>query len=443
MYLPPGAQDIITRIVAEEILRQDLIAMKQALPNTLPISLRGNNDAPSSSKMPLPPLKNDSKSTTTNKQHLQNKVMCRFYNQVRSIIHQVPSLACLDDLSTDEGDSPSSKCGSTLLALLCKFNSYSPVPLDLIQLVHEANPRAIARIQTTKDKSTPLHLAAYLPQPDTCTEVIEYLMDQYPEAMQMTDFFGRSPLHNACYSKDASLPIVNEMIKRFPDAVRQADQQGHYPLDLAVRRNAPVAVLERLEKEFPMVLTHCDVRGGTPLHNACKVKTTTYDTMAFLVRKAPGCIQIEDRGRKTPLQYAAAFQPVPVLELLLANVSSNQNLMDNEGYNLLHYAVLSNSTEVVDLIAARFPHMVMEPSDDLDERLPLHVLIYGRHTFSLCDSKLRICKVLVRHNPASLVVRDAFGQTPLAVAEQTQNSTLVDFFTTETPRYQRTSDLRR
>lgn len=475
LQLPLGAEAIVLRIAAEEILRQDAQELSQWIlsnpvgrlatsvstseshevdDNEHETGTRRTIGSENTNEADAATIPSPSSPTT--------KFMHNFYANIRGLVRKVPSVTFLNDLKVaglDVTATPSQWRCYSLLAILCATNRWVPTPLDLIQLMHESNPasistmtqqncpsknnstnastRASSSISSTQGRCLALHLASQCPQ--TPAHVMTYLIHQYPQALQKRDVQGKLPLHYACSSREARVETVNVMMDTFSMGANHGDKKGFFPFDWAIRKGAPAAVLDRLTRDFTNVLTKRDSRGQTNLHHACKMKHALYETIEFLVQRAPQCIHILDHGRKSPLQYAALCQPLSVLKLLLSHIPPNTEpvVMDMSGYNLLHYAVLANTTDVVDFLATKFPHMLLEPTQDLDDRIPLHLLLYGRHAFSFVHSKLRISKVLVRHNPASLLVGDGLGQSPLSIAEYLQEADLIAYFREETQKYEK------
>jgi len=99
----------------------------------------------------------------------------------------------------------------TILAMLCCLRS----PLDLLRHVYRANPGAIWQAEPTKG-CLPFHYACTFDAP---LEVLEFLLQAYPQALQRPRHDGMTPLHLSSYFK-APLSIV-----RFLTHQQQQQQQ--------------------------------------------------------------------------------------------------------------------------------------------------------------------------------------------------------------------------
>jgi ankyrin repeat protein len=66
-----------------------------------------------------------------------------------------------------------------------------------------------------------------------CSEVVQYLVEQFPLSVKVKSKDGRLPLHGACQNDEASLEMVTYLVDRHPDATEVKDANGHTPLQLA------------------------------------------------------------------------------------------------------------------------------------------------------------------------------------------------------------------
>jgi hypothetical protein len=63
--------------------------------------------------------------------------------------------------------------------------------------------------------------------------VVEYLVDNWPEAAKMKNSDGLLPLHAAYCGEKASLEVVQCLVESWPEAVEIMDSFGRTPLDYA------------------------------------------------------------------------------------------------------------------------------------------------------------------------------------------------------------------
>eukprot|EP00522_Entomoneis_paludosa_P008967 CAMPEP_0172454348 /NCGR_PEP_ID=MMETSP1065-20121228/11370_1 /TAXON_ID=265537 /ORGANISM="Amphiprora paludosa, Strain CCMP125" /LENGTH=568 /DNA_ID=CAMNT_0013206665 /DNA_START=56 /DNA_END=1762 /DNA_ORIENTATION=+ len=107
----------------------------------------------------------------------------------------------------------------------------------------------------------PLHSAASFRAP---VEVIESLLEAYPEAASLTNNYGNLALHFTAWKKG---PIESEklLLKVFPEGAAQKNNHGNLPLHYAAHYNAPLEVVEALYQAYPEGAHQKNNDNNTPL----------------------------------------------------------------------------------------------------------------------------------------------------------------------------------
>ena len=107
----------------------------------------------------------------------------------------------------------------------------------------------------------PLHSAASFRAP---VEVIESLLEAYPEAASLTNNYGNLALHFTAWKKG---PIESEklLLKVFPEGAAQKNNHGNLPLHYAAHYNAPLEVVEALYNAYPEGAHQKNNDNNTPL----------------------------------------------------------------------------------------------------------------------------------------------------------------------------------
>lgn len=67
------------------------------------------------------------------------------------------------------------------------------------------------------------------------TSVVTFLLDECSSSIRLRDDFGRTPLHDACWTADVQFDIVKMLLLKEPDLLLLSDKRGHTPLDYAAR----------------------------------------------------------------------------------------------------------------------------------------------------------------------------------------------------------------
>jgi FOG: Ankyrin repeat len=105
----------------------------------------------------------------------------------------------------------------------------------------------------------PIHLACSNAAPK---EVVESLLDAYPEACLAKDGSGSHPLHLAC-EKALGIEVVSLLLKKSRKAARVKDEIGRLPLHLACASGANSEVVKALVDAYPQSCYMKDYNGHT------------------------------------------------------------------------------------------------------------------------------------------------------------------------------------
>eukprot|EP00557_Chaetoceros_sp_GSL56_P004708 CAMPEP_0176505912 /NCGR_PEP_ID=MMETSP0200_2-20121128/16757_1 /TAXON_ID=947934 /ORGANISM="Chaetoceros sp., Strain GSL56" /LENGTH=872 /DNA_ID=CAMNT_0017905517 /DNA_START=416 /DNA_END=3031 /DNA_ORIENTATION=- len=130
--------------------------------------------------------------------------------------------------------------------------------------------RTMERLQTTPEEASywvvdkdyprlPIHLACSKAAP---MDVVESLLNAYPEGCLAKDGSGSHPLHLAC-EKALGLDIVNLLLKQSRKAARIKDEIGRLPLHLACASGANSEVVKALVDAYPQSCYMKDYNGHT------------------------------------------------------------------------------------------------------------------------------------------------------------------------------------
>jgi Ankyrin repeats (3 copies) len=133
-------------------------------------------------------------------------------------------------------------------------------------------------------------------------ELIQALMEAYPESTMEKDETGKVPLIHAC-RRDAPLDIVKEVLTE--ETARATDAEGKAALHWACEYRASLEKIKVLVETSREVLELKDVYGRLPMHWECSVVSDRKDKMPvvkYLVREFPEAVSAKDKDGKTPLQ---------------------------------------------------------------------------------------------------------------------------------------------
>ena len=101
------------------------------------------------------------------------------------------------------------------------------------------------------------------------------------------DAQGRTPLHLAC--KESTIPskLFQRLLFVERKAASIADQEGRFPLHVAILYYKPEAILDKLIRAYPNGLTSLDNHNGTPLAYAVQQAISQRDTSLFVTWRIP------------------------------------------------------------------------------------------------------------------------------------------------------------
>jgi hypothetical protein len=106
----------------------------------------------------------------------------------------------------------------------------------------------------------PMHVAAWKSAP----EVVKFLYQQWPDALQEKDELGMLPMHRAA-AWSPSLDVVRFLYEKFPDALQKMNVDGELPLHLAARSNSSGDVVEFIAEAWREALQTTNRKGELPI----------------------------------------------------------------------------------------------------------------------------------------------------------------------------------
>jgi len=153
-----------------------------------------------------------------------------------------------------------------------KAFSISDCPLLYTYISGKQWDRARGRIQEVPEEASywivdtdyprlPIHLACTNVAPK---DVIEALLDAYPEGCVAKEGSGSHPLHLAC-GNASSLETITTLLKKSRKATRIKDDIGRLPLHLACANGANLQVVKKLIDAYPGSCSMKDYNGHTAL----------------------------------------------------------------------------------------------------------------------------------------------------------------------------------
>ncbi|KAF9661800.1 hypothetical protein SADUNF_Sadunf19G0106400 [Salix dunnii] len=320
---------------------------------------------------------------------------------------------CLDRLLTPDE--------STILHVYLRNQRREPESTDFVDKILERCPPLL--LQANKKRETPLHLAAKYGD----SNVVKVLIDRAkalpadPESgvtrakmmLRMTNGEGDTALHEA--ARNARGHVVEILTKEDSDFPYSANVHGETPLYIAAstgrgskhdkvidailgncisvdyggpngRTALHAAITTRdegttrkiLEKEKKLTKT-TDENGWSPLHYAAYFSHSLV-VKALLERDASAAYIAEKEKKRTALHIAAIQGEVDVMKEIVSCCPACCELVDNRGWNALHYVVATQCSEVFEDCLWRIPELERLKTEKDDQgNTPFHVIAALTH----------------------------------------------------------------
>ncbi len=274
--------------------------------------------------------------------------------------------------------------GQTLLHKSLECFSHTT---DVIDVLLQAYPQAVTKIDD--QGFLPIHRLMLGKWGENITEMTSKIINAFPDCLVTpTSMGGELPLHLA--SKRSECADVVQVLLCFSDACQYRDHRGKFPLDhaLEVMRPNPT-IVQLLVSQYPVILSFPDESGALKIHRILKkcslLEKSSYDeVIEILVSGCESCLRVQDGSGYTPLLLACTqnhslSQIYSLVRKWPEQVTPNRscNIFDPTIFNceLLYPSLISKSTKLSNIKkwlrqdpGARFRR-------DLHGRLPVHYAV--------------------------------------------------------------------
>jgi ankyrin repeat protein len=183
--------------------------------------------------------------------------------------------------------------------------------VDLIQYLLDVYPNAAGEKDCNGD--TPLALTLFSGTPRRkASENIQILVVAFSGAIKSTDYHrGQTPLHKAIASK-ASVEIIEYLIESCPEALTTQCRLGQLPLVELLKHctrqqiTGEFRLLKTMIEGYPGSLVCRDITGGIPLHMALRC-TLSITFLTILIDACPESLCILDNAGRNALHVACQY----------------------------------------------------------------------------------------------------------------------------------------
>jgi ankyrin repeat protein len=239
-----------------------------------------------------------------------------------------------------------------------------------------------------------LHLACHADL--SVKEVRKMLKEEGKSNLHSIDNFGFTPLHYACRFASKNFHLINWLVDNFGDAVQIPDAFNRLPLYLACAGQASKDVIALLVEKYPQAITvGTKTMGITPLHIAC-FNQATREVISVLLegsKHTQTLLLTRTLSQKLPIHFAIESRmDVDAIDKLLQNKDTTLATYNN--MLPLHMACRNNSSpDIVQLL------LDMDPTPEKDslqhqdgnDMKPIHYAV------NKTNADARIVKLLLEH----------------------------------------------
>ncbi|KAK3688018.1 ankyrin repeat-containing domain protein [Podospora appendiculata] len=219
--------------------------------------------------------------------------------------------------------------------------SYSDVPIESVRRLVNAG----ARLDALDDSRNPPLISA---AGSATADIVEYLLEKYPEARDMAGEYDGTPLHRAC--EVGKLETVKILLENGSD-INYGNAELETPVTMAcIRTHGNEETLEILEL-LCVRGASLSLRAGSFGYPICAASLcNSPDAVRFLLTNGADVSARDAFGRR-PVQYASS-NSVDVLNTL-AVTDGEFSRKDDTGRVALHYAAMSGHHDLVSEVWAR------------------------------------------------------------------------------------------
>jgi len=307
------------------------------------------------------------------------------------------------------------------------IGSYRPIDCAVINKSTEFCKVLIDVYQESLRDSRPMHLVCAYGDRDDSVDTIQYMLDVYPESINVRDGggvlpihlaaqFGRAktielllkydpkaarkesfnnlqqlPLHSACRGY-GEIDTVRVLYDAYPEAIRVWDGSGRTPPVLAIeeerrtprklqaRRNRKSSIVTflRIQHDYTRqaknttTMTTPDEEGYLPLHRALLQGDASLGSIKLLVGGNTNALHVADSKRVVPLHIACRNATVGIVKFLVD--SYELDVCDKNKDSVLHYSCRGGNLEVVKYFLDEHTSLVSSAEVNCNGELPIHLL---------------------------------------------------------------------
>ena len=300
------------------------------------------------------------------------------------------------------------------LHILCNNNQVDEGTMQTLNFLLEEYPEAVWH--AVNDGTLPIHIASVTKSPEFC----QILIEAAPDSVHSTNKYGWMPLHYLCgmreLNENTAIQTLNFLLEEYPEAALHADDHGRLPIHLASCRGGSPEFCQALIDAASDSVRKEDKYGWMPLHtlsdNPEVDGVNAMQTLKFLIEKYPGAVLHADNNGSLPIHLASVTKSPEFCQVLIDAAPDSIRSKDKNGWSPLHFLcgvtrVGVNAIQTLQLLIENDREAVRQVCTN-SGRLPIHDAILLRSP--------EFCRLLIEAYPGSERRTTTNGELPLHLA---------------------------
>ena len=306
----------------------------------------------------------------------------------------------------------------------------SNIDIDIVKMLVEAYPQSLVVTDETY-ACYPIHAAAINSSTNNLSEIIEYFLELEPTSLRVLDGDGSTPLHLACENERMNLELFKLLYNSWPDAIRMPNPglNGNFPIhEICYNRmledTDALAILRFMIDIDQTIVRGRDSDGYLPIHRAVRCKSLAF--CKALIDSYLESLRVRTNHGSLPIHSACGHYGsaanIDTIQYMLDLYPESINIRTADGRHFpIHNAAQGKRTDIVELLLKYDPDAASKESS-FKRRLPLHVACGQPLT-----EHLDVVKILYDAFPQAITIRDGDGKSPIDLASERNNSTIINF----------------
>jgi ankyrin repeat protein len=232
-------------------------------------------------------------------------------------------------------------------------------------------------------------------------------IDNYPDALSITDEDGCLPLHRLLENSLSTSDLALILIEKYAAALYHRSADGNLPIHLECKKRCRSTILSKCIELHPQSLSKADNEGCLPLHLLLVKELSSIEDALFMIEKYPAALQHPRGDGYLPLHIECRNQcRLSVISKCIELHPGAIAITDNEGCLPLHRLLVneSSSIDAALMLIEEYPAALRHMNGK--GRLPLHIEC-KQHGRSAVLSKC------IELYPGALAVTAERGSLPL------------------------------